>query len=121
VRLVSGISQITERKPEIVGIPQGLLSLLSSVGTDDIRIVNYSFPITELTRRISNRLVKSDHSYDYMTSEQRRIRSAQARPAVINKILSPISGDLFRPFCSVQRWFYHYDLGDGYVATAVKR
>jgi SAM-dependent methyltransferase len=114
------------RSDELVGHvrryeKKGLLSLLSSVGADDIRIVNYGFPITELTRRISNRLVKSDHSYDYMTSEQRSIRSAQARPAVINKILSPISGDLFRPFCSVQRWFYHYDLGDGYVATAVKR
>lgn len=95
--------------------------LLSDAGADNIQIVNYGFPITELTRRLSNRLIKDDHSYDQMTPEQRSIRSAQAKPTVINRVLSPISGDLFMPFCGVQRWFYRYDLGDGYVATGIKR
>lgn len=95
--------------------------LLSDAGLDDIRMVNYGFPITELTRRLSNCLIKGDHSYDQMTAEQRSIRSAQARPAVINKVLSVVSGELFIPFCGVQRLFYRYDLGDGYVATGIKR
>jgi SAM-dependent methyltransferase len=97
-----------------------LRALLSGSGVADIEIVNYGFPITELTRRLSNRLVKNDHSYDEMTHEQRSVRSAQARPAVINKALSLASGNLFTPFRFVQRWFYRYDLGDGYVASGIK-
>jgi SAM-dependent methyltransferase len=99
---------------------KNLHALLSSADVSDISIVNYGFPITELTRRLSNRLIRNDHSYDEMTPEQRSIRSAQARPATINKVLSAISSDFFWPFCSAQRWFYRYDLGDGYLATGTK-
>jgi SAM-dependent methyltransferase len=114
------------RSDELVGHvrryeKKDLHALLSNSGADDIRIVNYGFPITELTRRLSNRLIRNDDSYDQMSPEQRSILSAQAKPSIVNKVLSPISGDLFVPFCSVQRWFYNFDLGDGYVATGVKR
>ncbi|WP_284320909.1 class I SAM-dependent methyltransferase [Dyella acidisoli] len=97
-----------------------LRTLLMSAGVADIHIVNYGFPVTEFTRRLSNRLIKNDQSYDDMTPEQRSVRSAQTKPAIINKALSLISGDLFVPFCFVQRWFYQYDLGDGYVASGIK-
>jgi len=113
------------RSDELVGHvrryeKKDLHALLSGAGADDIRIVNYGFPITELTRGLSNRLIRDDHSYDQMTLEQRSILSAQAKPTIINKVLSRISGDLFTPFCRVQRWFYRFDLGDGYVATGIK-
>ena len=97
-----------------------LRRLLEAVGFDEIRIVNYGYPVTELTRRLSNLLVKGDNTYDALTAEQRSIRSAQAKPKVINRWLSIFSGKLVLPFCTVQRWFYRYDLGDGYVASAVK-
>ena len=42
------------------------------------------------------------------------------RPRVINRWLGVFSGTLVSPFCHLQRWFYDRDLGDGYVATAVK-
>lgn len=99
----------------------GLRVLLSNAGIDDIRIVNYGFPITELTRRLSNRLIRNERGYEYMTPEERSIRSAQAKPKVINRALSLVNGSLVSPFCSMQRWFYPYDLGDGYVASGVKR
>lgn len=98
-----------------------LQSLLAGAGFEDIRIVNYGFPITELTRRLSNRIVRDDHSYEGLTPEQRSIRSAQAKPKAINRVLSMVSGNIFMPFRSVQRWFYGQDLGDGYVACGVKR
>jgi hypothetical protein len=98
-----------------------LQALLADAGIGDIRIVNYGFPITELTRRLSNRLIRGDHSYEGLTPEQRSIRSAQARPKTINRALSLVSGNVFLPFRNVQRWFYRYDLGDGYVACGVKR
>lgn len=98
-----------------------LHALLASAGFEDIRIVNYGFPITELTRRLSNRIVRDDHSYEGLSPEQRSIRSAQAKPKAINRVLGMVSGNLFLPFRTVQRWFYRLDLGDGYVACGVKR
>jgi SAM-dependent methyltransferase len=114
------------RSDEIVGHVRRyekatLQTLLAGAGIEDIRIVNYGFPITELTRWLSNRLIRSDNSYEGLTPEQRSIRSAQARPKTINRALSLVSSNLFLPFRSVQRWFYRYDLGDGYVACGVKR
>jgi SAM-dependent methyltransferase len=114
------------RSDEIVGHVRryekvALQTLLSAVGVSDIRIVNYGFPATELTRRLSNRLIRNDRSYEDLTPEQRSVRSAQAKPKIINRVLSLFSGKLFLPFCTVQRWFYRYDFGDGYVASGVKR
>lgn len=114
------------RSDELVGHVRryeknALRTLLASAGVEDIRIVNYGFPITELTRRLSNRLVRDDLSYEGLTPEQRSIRSAQAKPRAINRALSLVSGHVFSPFRVVQRWFYRYDLGDGYVACGVKR
>jgi hypothetical protein len=65
--------------------------------------------------------MRDDHSYEGITLEQRSIRNAQARPKTINRVLSLVSVGLFLQFRSVQRWFYRYDLGDGYVACGVKR
>lgn len=98
-----------------------LQSLLEDAGFEGVRIINYGFPITELTRRVSNMLVRGDRSYDSMSAVERSVRSAQAKPKAVNRILSIFSGKLVLPFCVVQRWFYRYDLGDGYFATAVKR
>lgn len=114
------------RSDELVGHVRryeknALRTLLAEAGVEDIRIVNYGFPITELTRRLSNRLVRDDLSYEGLTPEQRSIRSAQVKPRAINRALSLVSGHVFSPFRIVQRWFYRYDLGDGYVACGVKR
>jgi SAM-dependent methyltransferase len=97
-----------------------LLDLLRGVGIRPVRLVNYGWPLTELTRRVSNRLVRDDHSYDGMNPEQRSVRSAQAKPKVINRLLSLTGSGMFRPFCFVQRWFYRYDLGDGLVVSGIK-
>ena len=113
------------RSDELVGHvrryeKQELRRLLEGAGFADIQIVNYGFPVTELTRRFSNFLVRGESSYDTLTPEQRSIRSAQAKPRVISRWLKVFSGRMVLPFCVIQRWFYRFDLGDGYVATAVK-
>lgn len=94
--------------------------LLEAAGFERIEIINYGFPLTEITRRVSNRLVANDVSYDAMDAEQRSIRSAQAKPKRITRLLSVASDRWFAPFRAVQRAFYHRDWGDGYVAHAVK-
>jgi SAM-dependent methyltransferase len=98
-----------------------LRTLMHEAGIEDIRIINYGYPITELTRRLSNRIVRNDRSYEGMSPEQRSIRSAQVKPKAINRALSLLSDKLILPFCAVQRWFYDRDLGDGYVASGIKR
>lgn len=113
------------RSDEIVGHvrryeKKQLHDLLKGVGAEDIRVINYGYPITELTRRLSNRMVRNDLSYEGLTPEQRSIRSAQVKPKIISRALSLASDKLILPFCIVQRWFYRKDLGDGYVASAVK-
>ena len=114
------------RSDELVGHvrryeKQQLHRLMQEAGLDDIRIVNYGYPITELTRRLSNRMVRNDHSYEGMSAEQRSIRSAQVKPRAIKRTLSVFSDKMVLPFCVVQRWFYRRDLGDGFVACGVKR
>lgn len=99
---------------------QELRELLAAAGMEQIHIVNYGFPITELTRPLSNWLIRNDRSYEAMTPEQRSIRSAQAQPRIIHRLLSLFSDKLMLPFVIAQRWFYRCDLGDGYVAWGVK-
>jgi hypothetical protein len=98
-----------------------LHQLMRDGGVDGVQIINYGYPITELTRRLSNRIVRNDSSYNGLSAEQRSIRSAQAKPEAINRTLSLLSDKLVLPFCVVQRWFYNRDLGDGYVACGIKR
>lgn len=97
-----------------------LYELIDFAGFENIRIINYGYPITELTRSFSNFLVQKENGYDGLSAEQRSIRSAQMKPKRINSWLKIFSGRLVTPFCGIQRCFYNIDLGDGYVATAVK-
>lgn len=97
-----------------------LRRLLEDSGFTDIRIVNYGFPITEFTRRVSNFLVRNDTSYEAMSPIERSIRSAQAKPRAIAQWLRFAGEAWVKPFRVIQRWTYGLDLGDGYVATAVK-
>ncbi|AIF47255.1 class I SAM-dependent methyltransferase [Dyella japonica] len=114
------------RSDEIVGHVRRyerdeLHRLLAGAGVERIQIINYGFPITELTRPLSNWLIRGDRSYENMSAEQRSIRSAQARPKAINRVLGMFSDKCVLPFVVMQRWFYRFDLGDGYVAWGVKR
>lgn len=96
-------------------------ALLECCGYRDIRIVNYGWPITELTRRVSNRLIAGkEQGFDGLSAEARSIQSAQTQPPVIRRILRVVGGNVFLPFAWVQRLFYRYDLGDGIVASAVR-
>lgn len=95
-------------------------ALLQAAGLQDIQIINYGYPITELTRSLSNRMIKNEKSYDILDQQQRSILSAQSQPQTIQKTLSLVSGRIVSPFRHVQRWFYSRDLGDGLIATARK-
>ena len=96
-----------------------LRHLLEAAGFERIEIINYGFPLTEITRRVSNRLVANDASYDTLDAEQRSIRSAQAKPKRVTRLLSLASDRWFTPFRAIQRVFYQWDWRDGYAGDAL--
>lgn len=97
-----------------------LRGLLSGAGFQSMCIVNYGFPITEATRRLSNWLVGRESSHLRFSPEDRSIHSSFTRPPIISNIISRMGESAFTPFRAVQRIFYHFDWGDGYVAVAEK-
>jgi SAM-dependent methyltransferase len=101
---------------------QELRALFDRAGFADIGMVNYGWPVTELTRRLSNRMIAGrQDGFDGLSAEERSIRSAQAKPRVINNMLKIAGGNVFVPFTWLQRLFYRHDLGDGLVAWATRR
>ena len=98
----------------------GLTAMLKRCGYLDIRIASYGFPLTEITRRVSNWLVKNERGHEGLSMEQRSTQSSYRRPRVIDRGVALFGGELVRPFCFIQRMFYRTDLGDGYVVHARK-
>ena len=94
--------------------------LLRDSGFEQIEIVNYGFPLTEFSRRLSNVLLRREREHKALTPEQRSLRSSYTRPTVASKGLSAVSERYYRPFTYLQRLFYRWDLGDGLVAQGVK-
>jgi len=95
-----------------------LFNLLALAGYKNIKIVNYGYPITELSRLISNRLLKNNNSPEIIPIEERNLKSSYSRPSIIDNYLSKIPHKIFIPFKNIQRLFYNFDLGDGMIAIA---
>jgi len=97
-----------------------LAAMLERCGYSDIGIASYGFPLTEITRRVSNWLVRNEKAHEGLSMQQRSTQSSYRRPRVIDKGVELFGGELVRPFCFIQRMFYRTDLGDGYVVCARK-
>ncbi|MGB7934243.1 MAG: class I SAM-dependent methyltransferase [Gammaproteobacteria bacterium] len=97
-----------------------LTAMLEHCGYADIRFASYGFPLTEITRHVSNWLVRNERAYKGLSMEQRSTQSSYRRPGVIDRGVALFGGSLVRPFCVIQRMFYRTDLGDGYVVQARK-
>ena len=95
-----------------------LTAMLERCGYTDIQIASYGFPLTEITRRVSNWLVKNERAHEELSMEQRSTQSSFRRPRVIDIGVALFGGELVGPFCFIQRMFYRTDLGDGYVVSA---
>ena len=97
-----------------------LQELLTQAGIGDIQMINYGFPVTEITRIVGNWLVRNDRDYEALDAEQRSILSARAKPKVAQRVLGIFGERIVWPFRFVQRWFYNFDLGDGLIACGTK-
>lgn len=97
-----------------------LLALFRQSGYHTLRLVNYGYPLTELSRRLSDRLLDHIPEQSEKSLAQRSLESSYTRPPLASKALAMVSEGAYRPFAMLQRLFYRQDWGDGIVAVAVK-
>jgi SAM-dependent methyltransferase len=97
-----------------------LLRLLRDSGYRDIEIVNYGFPLTAISRRLSNAMLLFERQHRGLSVTERSLQSSYTRPSVASRGLSLVNERLYRPFFAMQRLFYRWDLGDGLVAQGVR-
>jgi len=95
-----------------------LLALLAQSGYQHARLANYGYPLTEFSRRLSNRLLEPIPDQGEKSLEQRSLESSYTRPQGAGQALALIGEWVYRPFAMIQRQFYRRDWGDGIVAVA---
>ncbi len=99
-----------------------LIDLLGGSGYKEVKILNYGFPLGNITRLVSkvlHRHKKAERSLD--TPEERSIKSGVERISEANRFSFIFNSLLIRPFIGIQSLFFDRDWGDGYVVTATKR
>jgi SAM-dependent methyltransferase len=100
-----------------------LFRLLKETGYTNISILNYGYPLGNITRFVNNLLYdlrNIDEKKDNLSLEERSIRSGVERSKIVTKLSLLFNETLLLPFTTLQKIFYERDLGDGYVAHAEK-
>lgn len=99
-----------------------LSTLLEEAGCDTVRVLSYGFPVAIVTRR-SNELLsyfRTHRAPDDATPEDLSILSGTERSAASVRFAKVLNRRTLAPFVALQRLFFATDLGDGYVAHAVR-
>lgn len=95
-----------------------LASLLHRCGFHDIKIINYGFPLGNITGLLSRSLSLSGKDRANLDNDARSTKSGVSRSKSI-RIVGPFCNDLtLFPFRLIQRPFFRFDIGDGYIAMA---
>jgi SAM-dependent methyltransferase len=97
-----------------------LQQLLSACGYAHIRILNYGFPLGNVTHRVNNFLHRFNTDYRSVPLQERTFRSGVDRPRVVYRLSRFLNSQMLFPFKIIQKWFYNVDWGPGYVAYAEK-
>jgi SAM-dependent methyltransferase len=98
-----------------------LVRLLADTGCVGQQVLSYGFPIAILTRRGKQFLSRWDqHEGSAHGPEALSIRSGIERSDASLRLAPILNRYTLGPFIVLQRPFFHSDLGDGYVAHAVR-
>ncbi|WP_137940392.1 class I SAM-dependent methyltransferase [Chitinivorax sp. B] len=99
-----------------------LVKLLVRIGFDDVSVCNYGFPLGNIGRWFAVKILKKHVvAEDVGNQVERSIKSGVERHSLTSKLGFIFNRFTLGPFVWVQRFFFKYDLGDGYVVTAVWR
>lgn len=83
-----------------------LFALLGQCGYRTTCLVNYGYPLTSLSRRLSDRLLHHIPIQPEKSLAQRSLESSYTRPQLISRALALIGEGSYRPFAMLQRLFY---------------
>ena len=98
-----------------------IIRLLEDAGYGDIKIINYGFPISEISRPLSNVIAKKEPPEKQASMLELSMKSSHSRQPRIRKLIDLVGERPILPFKKVQQLFYQYDWGDGIMATARKK
>lgn len=99
-----------------------LEALLQGAGYADIEVLNYGFPlgnVSRLTQELVD-VVRRRGADDTRTYVERSVDSGVKVSDGARRIAPLVNTHTLAPFLAVQRRFYDRELGDGFVATARK-
>ena len=90
----------------------------------EVQVLSYGFPLAILTRRgnqLLSRWKSNGKTEATQRAEELSIRSGVERSDASVRVSKILNRRTLRPFIALQRLFFQSDLGDGYVACAVRR
>lgn len=97
-----------------------LIALLKRTGYTNITLINYGFPLGNITRRIKNLInffKLNKEPKDYLENS---IKSGIERDLIERKVKFLFNEKLLFPFILLQKLFYKFNFGDGYILYAKK-
>lgn len=101
-----------------------LQELLTASGFSNIKIFNYGFPLGNIGRQIATHLLKNHAKkkpeIEKLSSIERSIESGVKRLPITSTLSFFFNRLTLLPFIFLQRLFFNFDIGDGYVASATK-
>lgn len=98
-----------------------LIHLLTTTGYENINILNYGFPLGNLTRFASKLIAGDEKKIRHLSLQERSIKSGVERMGTVNKLSFLFNDMTLLPFNVLQTLFFNQDWGDGYVAHARKK
>jgi SAM-dependent methyltransferase len=101
---------------------RALFDLLAKTGYENICIISYGFPLGNFTRLGKNifNALRQDSSPGKLNQRDRSIESGIKRDEMENRLQFLFNRRTIAPFAWLQRYFFRFDLGDGYIATGTK-
>jgi 2-polyprenyl-3-methyl-5-hydroxy-6-metoxy-1,4-benzoquinol methylase len=98
-----------------------IIQLLKQAGYKDITVLNYGFPLGNVTRIVSNVIQGTKKTHCNYSLEEKSIKSGIERNPITNKLSFLFNEITLMPFILIQKIFFQKDWGDGYVVYAEKK
>lgn len=97
-----------------------LIELIKGAGYINITLINYGFPLGNITRLIKNIINILRPKTNNIDNLESSIKSGIERDFIERKFKFLFNEKVLFPFILLQKLFYKFDFGDGYIVIAQK-